>query len=168
MTSARTPVYVDFRETGPVARITLNRPEKFNAINVEVGLQLYEAFARCESDSAIRAIVLAGAGRAFCAGDELGRERTPDEEVSFRRRGFIKHYVEGPGRWTRTLQRLSRLGRRSGWRVLASGLGAGPGPRPGGLRRGRASLQGEAAPEVHGPLGEAGGVHWPRGHMHTG
>ena len=95
MTSASTPVYVDVRETGPIARITLNRPEKLNAINFEVGLQLYEAFARCESDSAIRAIVLAGAGRAFCAGDELGRERTPDEEISFRRRGFIKHYVEG-------------------------------------------------------------------------
>ena len=53
---------------------------------------------------AIRAIVLAGAGRAFCSGDELGRERTPDEEVSFRRRGYIKHYVDGPGRWTSTLK----------------------------------------------------------------
>ena len=83
MTSASTPVFVDVRQTGPIARITLNRPEKLNAINFEVGLQLYEAFARCEADSAIRAIVLAGAGRAFCSGDELGRERTPDEE------GFI-------------------------------------------------------------------------------
>ena len=71
MTSASTPVYVDVRQTGPIARITLNRPEKLNAINFEVGLQLYEAFARCESDSAIRAIVLAGAGR--CASRHRAR-----------------------------------------------------------------------------------------------
>ena len=35
-----------------VMTVTLNRPEKLNAINFEVGLQLYEAFARCEGDSA--------------------------------------------------------------------------------------------------------------------
>ena len=125
MTSASTPVYVDFRKTGPIARITLDRPEKLNAINFEVGLQLYEAFARCESDSAIRAIVLAGAGRAFCAGDELGRERTPDEEISFRRRGFIKHYVEGPGRWTRTLQLMRRLPQPIVCRIQGYAYGAG-------------------------------------------
>ena len=34
----------------------------------------------------------------------LGRERTPDEEVSFRRRGYIKHYTGGPGRWTSTVK----------------------------------------------------------------
>lgn len=51
-----------------IATITLNRPEKLNAISVEVGLQLYEAFARCESDSAI---VLAGAGP--CAPRERAR-----------------------------------------------------------------------------------------------
>src|SRR4026209_261746 len=109
MTSASTPVYVDVRETGPIARITLNRPDKLNAINSELGLQLYEAFARCESDSAIRAIVLAGAGRAFCAGDELGRERRPDEQLSLLRRGSIKHYVQGPGRWTSTVRLMRTL-----------------------------------------------------------
>ena len=82
-------------------------------------------FARCESDSAIRAIVLAGAGRAFCAGDELGRERTPDEEISFRRRGFIKHYVEGPGRWTRTLQLMRRLPQPIVCRIQGYAYGAG-------------------------------------------
>ena len=125
MNSASPPVFVDVRQTGPIARITLNRPEKLNAINFEVGLQLYEAFAHCESDSGVRAIVLAGAGRAFCSGDELGRERTPDEEISFRRRGFIRHYVNGPGRWTRTLQLMRSLPQPIVCRIQGYAYGAG-------------------------------------------
>ena len=76
--------FVTFEQTGSIARITLNRPEKLNAINYQVGAELYAAFARCEPDPSIRAIILAGAGRAFCAGDELGRERTADEILSLR------------------------------------------------------------------------------------
>ena len=67
--------YVTFERTGTIARITLNRPDKLNAIDYQVGAELFDAFKQCEPDPSIRAIVLAGAGRAFCAGDELGRER---------------------------------------------------------------------------------------------
>src|SRR5207247_467514 len=55
------------------------------------------------------ASVLAGAGRAFCSGDELGRERTPDEALPSRRRGNIKHYGSGPGRWTSTVKLMRNL-----------------------------------------------------------
>ena len=40
--------YVTFEQTGAIARITLNRPEKLNAIDYQVGGELYEAFERCE------------------------------------------------------------------------------------------------------------------------
>ena len=103
------PGYILFEQTGSIARITLNRPEKLNAINYEVGLQLWQALARCEDDPSIRAIILAGAGRAFCAGDELGREHAPDEEEHLRHRGRIKHYVSGPGRWTSTVRLMRNL-----------------------------------------------------------
>src|SRR5216683_675700 len=96
------PRFVLFEQTGSIARITLDRPEKLNAINHETGVQLWAAFARCEDEPSIRAIVLAGAGRAFCAGDELGRDRAPDEELSRQRNGPIKHYVAGPGPWAPT------------------------------------------------------------------
>src|SRR5205823_8649400 len=109
MSEAAEPPVLLFEQTSAVARITLNRPEKLNAINHELGLELYNAFARCENDPSVRAIVLGGAGRAFCAGDELGRHRTPDEELSQRRRGAIKHYVAGPGRWTSTLRPMRSL-----------------------------------------------------------
>src|SRR5215471_675017 len=56
---------VIFEKAGPIARITLDRPDKLNAIDYELGLQLWNAFARCQDEPSIRAIVLAGAGRAF-------------------------------------------------------------------------------------------------------
>ncbi len=101
--------YVTFEQTGAIGRITLNRPEKLNAIDFQVGNELYATFGQVEENPSIRAIILSGAGRAFCAGDELGRERTPDEELSLRRRGSIKHYVQGPGRWTSTVRLMRSL-----------------------------------------------------------
>jgi 2-(1,2-epoxy-1,2-dihydrophenyl)acetyl-CoA isomerase len=125
MTDTSASRYVTFEQTGSIARITLNRPEKLNAIDHQVGLELYGAFARCEDDTSIRAIVLAGAGRAFCAGDELGRARTPDDEISLRRRGPIKHYVQGPGRWTSTVRLMRRLPQPIVVRVQGYAYGAG-------------------------------------------
>jgi 2-(1,2-epoxy-1,2-dihydrophenyl)acetyl-CoA isomerase len=125
MPDTSTAQYVTFEKTDAIARITLNRPEKLNAIDVQVGTELYAAFERCATDNSIRAIVLAGAGRAFCAGDELGRERTLDEQVSLRRRGSIKHYVEGPGRWTSTVRLMRSLPQPIVVRVQGYAYGAG-------------------------------------------
>jgi len=60
-----------------VATITLNRPERLNAFNREMFAELLEAFDATDADDAVRAVVVTGAGRAFCAGADLGaRERT--------------------------------------------------------------------------------------------
>jgi enoyl-CoA hydratase/carnithine racemase len=56
-----------------VAVITLNRPERLNAYTPVMGRELHEAFAVCDADDAVRAIVVTGAGRAFCAGADLAR-----------------------------------------------------------------------------------------------
>jgi 2-(1,2-epoxy-1,2-dihydrophenyl)acetyl-CoA isomerase len=125
MADISTAQYVTFEKTGAIARITLNRPEKLNAIDYQVGAELYEAFQRCEPDPSIRAVVLAGAGRAFCAGDELGRDRTPDEMLSRARRGAIKHYVQGPGRWTSTLRLMRSLPQPIVARLQGYAYGAG-------------------------------------------
>ena len=55
-----------------VATITLNRPEKLNAFNEAMHRELAQAFDRVEADAAIRAVLLTGAGRGFCAGQDLG------------------------------------------------------------------------------------------------
>ncbi|MGD9944813.1 MAG: 2-(1,2-epoxy-1,2-dihydrophenyl)acetyl-CoA isomerase PaaG [Burkholderiaceae bacterium] len=56
---------------GGVARITLNRPEKLNSFTREMHAALRDALRRVEDDPAIRAVVLTGAGRGFCAGQDL-------------------------------------------------------------------------------------------------
>jgi 2-(1,2-epoxy-1,2-dihydrophenyl)acetyl-CoA isomerase len=56
---------------GPVTRITLNRPDKLNALTHRMSDELGRAFAQAGDDADVRAIVLTGAGRGFCAGQDL-------------------------------------------------------------------------------------------------
>ena len=60
-----------YERDGRIARITLNRPEVLNAIDDDVPRELAEAVARADTDADVHVIVLAGAGRAFCAGYDL-------------------------------------------------------------------------------------------------
>jgi enoyl-CoA hydratase/carnithine racemase len=60
-------------EPGEIARITINRPDRRNAMSSEVMRGLREALASARSDDAVRVVVLTGAGdRAFCTGADLG------------------------------------------------------------------------------------------------
>jgi enoyl-CoA hydratase/carnithine racemase len=54
-----------------IATITLNRPEKLNAYTPEMGEEVVDAFRRIREDDDIRAVILTGAGRGFCAGVDL-------------------------------------------------------------------------------------------------
>jgi len=54
-----------------VATVTLNRPERMNAATFEMAEQLQAAFADIDRDDEVRAVVVTGAGRAFCAGDDV-------------------------------------------------------------------------------------------------
>jgi enoyl-CoA hydratase len=60
-----------YETDGRVARITLNRPDKLNAINDELPRELRAAVDAANRDDGVHAIVVAGAGRAFCAGYDL-------------------------------------------------------------------------------------------------
>ena len=56
-----------------VATITLNRPDKLNAWTSEMDADLHHAIERAAADDAVRAIVITGAGRGFCAGADMSR-----------------------------------------------------------------------------------------------
>jgi 2-(1,2-epoxy-1,2-dihydrophenyl)acetyl-CoA isomerase len=55
-----------------IATLTLNRPDKLNAINKDLAVALNESLGRLTTDKSIYVVVITGAGRAFCAGGDLG------------------------------------------------------------------------------------------------
>jgi enoyl-CoA hydratase len=78
---------------GPIGILTLNRPDKLNAIDPQMRSELLTALDQVEADDDIRVLVLRGAGRAFCAGFDLEKEGEEGEEKS------------GVGFWRKELKR---------------------------------------------------------------
>jgi enoyl-CoA hydratase len=78
---------VDYSTGGGVARITMNRPEKHNALNHQLLDDLDTAFTAAERDDDVRVVVLAGAGKSFCAGYDLSGS-------------YYTAPPDPPGRWT--------------------------------------------------------------------
>jgi 2-(1,2-epoxy-1,2-dihydrophenyl)acetyl-CoA isomerase len=68
-----------------IAFIKLNRPEVFNSFNREMALFLQKTLDDCEKDSNVRAIVLTGNGKAFCAGQDLKEVTDPELNPGFRK-----------------------------------------------------------------------------------
>jgi len=62
---------IEYRKNGNIAEITLDRPEKRNAINFDLSKELNRALLQAKEDSAIKAVIITGAGKAFCAGIDL-------------------------------------------------------------------------------------------------
>ena len=68
-----------------IAYITLNRPEVFNSFNREMALLMQETLDNCANDANVRAIVITGSGKAFCAGQDLKEVTTPELNPGFRK-----------------------------------------------------------------------------------
>lgn len=69
---------------GDVALVTLRRPEKRNALSIELRVELADAFSALSDDAAVGCVVLTGAGSAFCAGmdtDQFGGDRANRERL---------------------------------------------------------------------------------------
>jgi 2-(1,2-epoxy-1,2-dihydrophenyl)acetyl-CoA isomerase len=69
---------IRFEVSAGIARLTLNRPDKMNSFNAAMHAELRVALDQIQQDSTIRVLVLTGAGRGFCAGQDLS-----DKQVQF-------------------------------------------------------------------------------------
>ncbi len=58
-------------QEGPILTLTLNRPDKLNAYTARMGVEIEEAFRGADADDSVRAIVVTGAGKGFCAGADI-------------------------------------------------------------------------------------------------
>jgi enoyl-CoA hydratase len=110
---------VRYEARGPVARITIDREEKRNALNVGVMAELRDAFARARADEAVRVVVLTGAGdKAFSAGGDLGGFTGDQSRVA-------QHLLRG--NLVEVFEGIARLGKpvvaRVNGHALAGGFG---------------------------------------------
>ncbi len=88
---------VGYEAQGEVAIVTLNRPEKLNAINADLRRDVHAALGAAQSDDNIRAAILTGAGRGFCSGADLTGPLPPpaaDQTAKLDEMGWV-------GRWAR-------------------------------------------------------------------
>jgi 2-(1,2-epoxy-1,2-dihydrophenyl)acetyl-CoA isomerase len=69
--------FIQSEHIDQVLKITLNRPDKFNSFNRAMALELQSALDKAASEKNIRAVLLTGVGKAFCAGQDLGEAMDP-------------------------------------------------------------------------------------------
>lgn len=74
--------YIKFDVANGIATVTLNRPEVYNALNDGITYELQDALKKISKDDAIRVMVLTGAGKAFCSGQDL-KAASGQEKRSF-------------------------------------------------------------------------------------
>ncbi|MDV7134543.1 enoyl-CoA hydratase-related protein [Williamsia muralis] len=72
MAEAKSEPVVELERRGEIALVWLNRPDRLNAFTSEMHRQMIDVFDQCDADDSIRAVVITGRGRAFCAGADLG------------------------------------------------------------------------------------------------
>jgi 2-(1,2-epoxy-1,2-dihydrophenyl)acetyl-CoA isomerase len=103
---------------GGIARLTLNRPEAGNAVDLPMARALLEAAIRCDHDPRIRCVVLTGAGRMFCAGGDIAEFAAAGDRAD----AFLSELA---GTMTLALSRLARMAKPL--LVLVNGPAAGAG-----------------------------------------
>jgi len=100
--------FILYDKTAGVAKITMNRPERLNALNVQIGVEMLDALEDAEHEEAIRVVVLTGAGRGFFAGDDMKGMVDPNRPRK-RYSDPAKRYVYCEGRWTTIFRNMGRM-----------------------------------------------------------
>ena len=90
-----------YRVRDHVAVITFNRPEAMNSVNSALSAAAGAALERADADEDVRAVVLTGAGKAFCAGADLkelgaGRRIDDPEHRGGTSAGIVRHWISTP------------------------------------------------------------------------
>jgi len=94
---ATSPTTVLVRQADGVLTITLNRPDTLNALNTQMGVELIDALLHAHQDATIRCVVLTGAGRGFCSGQDVRalRPGSADRAISQDLGDYLREVV-GP------------------------------------------------------------------------
>lgn len=91
------------KQTKGVLEITLNRPEKYNALNGIVAKEIIQICKQAARDNSIRCLLLTGAGKGFCAGQDLSEVQGRGDNFSFR-----QHLLRSYNRMVIAMRRLEK------------------------------------------------------------
>ena len=92
-------------DTGAVAHLTLNAPEKLNALSDGMLAALQEEFDRLRDDTATRAVIIKGAGKVFCAGHDL-KEMTAGRQAEDGGKAYFKDLFDRCSRMMTSIRKL--------------------------------------------------------------
>lgn len=106
-----------YEQDGGVLTITLNRPNKLNAASDQMLAELEKAFKQAERDKSVRTVILTGAGRGFCAGQDLASTQERGPEASYG--AHLRHT------WIPIVSRMRKLGKPIIGAVNGVAAGAG-------------------------------------------
>ncbi len=93
------------RDTNAVAHLTMNAPERLNALSDEMLAALQDTFDQLAEDKSVRAIVLSGSGKAFCAGHDL-KQMTAGRQAEDGGRAYFADLFDRCATMMQTIQRL--------------------------------------------------------------
>lgn len=88
-----------YTKEGGIAILTLNRPEKMNAITFEMHDLIEEAVADAGKDESVRSLIVTGAGRAFCAGTDVSGSIAVPQDLAMRLLGIKGSTFDHPSMW---------------------------------------------------------------------
>jgi enoyl-CoA hydratase/carnithine racemase len=88
--SSDPPEHISVETSDGILTITLNRPERLNAWTAQMGMEMRAALDRADADDDVRAVIVTGAGRGFCAGADLASGGDTFD--------YTKREIEGPAR----------------------------------------------------------------------
>jgi enoyl-CoA hydratase/carnithine racemase len=89
--------HVEVSVAGGVAILTLNRPDKLNALDLDMCQRLEHALEEADADTAVRCVVIQGSGRAFCAGADIG-DMSPEPTAALAFMQQTLHALSAPER----------------------------------------------------------------------
>ena len=89
-----------------VATVTLNRPERLNAIGTRLAFELIDVLERVEEDESAKVVVFTGAGRAFCSGADQSGQGDPDADELTESYGYRRAKMRPFGHWGVLFEKL--------------------------------------------------------------
>ena len=101
-----------YEQKGPVVKITLNRPDVLNALSEQMVREISAALDQADGDPDVRAVILAGAGRSFCAGYDMRREggSSSMDPESAEMEEYLRYWWERDSSHTDDLTHIWKLG----------------------------------------------------------